>query len=56
MNELHDIKAKDRRRQERSIWRTGLLMSVLVHLLLFFGWQGDVIPVSPFAAAGPRAG
>jgi hypothetical protein len=56
MNELHDIKAKDRRRQERRIWRTGLLISVLVHLLLFFGWQGDVIPVSPFAAAGPRAG
>lgn len=56
MNDLHDIKAKDRRRQEQKVWRTGLLISVLVHLLVFFGWQGNVIPVSPFAAAGPRAG
>jgi hypothetical protein len=31
-------------------------VSVLVHAALFFGWQGTVIPVSPFSAAGPRAG
>ena len=29
---------------------------MLFHLLVFFGWRGDVIPQSPFAAAGPRAG
>jgi hypothetical protein len=56
MNQTHDIKARDRRRQERRIWRSGLLISVLIHLFLFFGWKGNVIPVSPFAAAGPRAG
>lgn len=56
MNELHEISARDRRRRERSTWRTGLLVSVLLHLLLFLGWRGDVIPDSPFAAAGPRAG
>lgn len=56
MRQLHEISATDRRRQERSIWRTGLLLSVLLHLVLFFGWRGNVIPLSPFAAAGPRAG
>lgn len=33
----------------------GLLVSVLVHLVLFVGWWGTVILPSPFAAAGPRA-
>jgi hypothetical protein len=56
MNQRHDISTKDRRRQERHVWRTGLLVSALFHLLLFFGWRGNVIPPSPFAAAGPRAG
>lgn len=56
MRAIHEIKAGDRRRQERRIWRTGLLVSALVHLFLFFGWTGNVIPISPFAAAGPRAG
>ncbi len=56
MNQPHDISARDRRRQERKIWRTGLLVSALVHLLLFVGWRGNVIPLSPFSAAGPRAG
>lgn len=52
----HDLRARDRRRRERSIWRTALLASALLHLLVFFGWRGNVIPLSPFAAAGPRAG
>lgn len=56
MTDLHDISANDRRRRERTIWRNGVLASVLFHLLLFFGWRGNVIPLSPFAAAGPRAG
>ena len=50
------LEAQDRRRQERKIWRTGLLVSVALHLLIFVGWRGTVIPASPFAAAGPRAG
>jgi hypothetical protein len=45
----------DRRRQERSIWRTGLLLSMLAHLVVFAAWRSTVLPVSPFSAAGPRA-
>jgi hypothetical protein len=56
MTEQHDITARDRRRRERTIWRTGLLVSALAHLLIFLAWRGNVIPPSPFAAAGPRAG
>jgi hypothetical protein len=56
MTELHDISARDRRHRERRIWRRGLLVSALLHAIVFFGWQGSVIPSSPFAAAGPRAG
>jgi hypothetical protein len=56
MTELHDISARDRRRRDRSIWRTGLFVSVLAHVLIFVLWRGNVIPLSPFAAAGPRAG
>lgn len=52
---LH-VDAEARRRQERTIWRTGILVSVLVHLLLFIGWRGTVIPMSPFSARGPQAG
>jgi len=56
MSRPYHISAKERRRHERRIWRMGLLVSVLFHLLLFFGWRGNVIPQSPFAAAGPKAG
>ncbi len=52
----HVLNPAERRRQERKIWRRALLASVLLHLLIFLGWRGAVIPVSPFAAAGPRAG
>ena len=56
MSEHHDISAQDRRRRERSTWRNALVVSVLLHLIIFLGWNGNVIPSSPFAAAGPRAG
>jgi hypothetical protein len=56
MAEVHDINVRDRRHHERRVWRRGLLVSALLHLIVFFGWQGNVIPSSPFAAAGPRAG
>ena len=52
----HDISAVDRRRRDRKVWCAGLLLSALFHLLIFFGWRGNVIPPAPFAAAGPRAG
>lgn len=53
---LHHVEARERRRRERKIWRTGLLVSVALHLVIFIGWKGTVIPLSPFSAAGPRAG
>lgn len=56
MSELHEISARHRRKRERRIWRNGLLVSLLLHLLIFVAWRGNVIPQSPFAAAGPRAG
>jgi hypothetical protein len=56
MDNGHHLEVKDRRRRERKIWRTALLVSGLMHLLIFFGWRGTVIPESPYAAAGPRAG
>ncbi len=56
MTQQHDISANERRYRERRIWRRGLVASVLLHLAVFFGWQGNVIPLSPFAAAGPKAG
>lgn len=56
MEDQHVLTAQERRRRDRRIWRNGLLVSALFHLLLFFGWQGNVIPDSPFSAAGPRAG
>ena len=56
MTEQPDISARDRRRRERTIWRRGLLVSALLHVVVLFGWRGNVLPLSPFAAAGPRAG
>jgi hypothetical protein len=53
---IEEMTARDRRRRERSIWRTGLLVSVLFHLLIFFFWRFTVVPESPMAAAGPAAG
>jgi len=50
------LENQERRRRDRKVWRTGLLVSVLIHLAIFVGWRGTVIPMSPFAAAGPRAG
>jgi hypothetical protein len=54
--EPHDITTSERRRRERRIWRNGLAASLIFHLLVFFAWRGNVIPQSPFAAAGPRSG
>jgi hypothetical protein len=56
MTDSHEMTARDRRRQDRSVWRTGLLVSALIHLFFFLAWQGTVIPDSPLAAAGPADG
>ncbi len=56
MSLYHDCTVKDRRRLERRIWRTGLWLSVLLHLLIVLGSRVTGMPLSPFAAAGPRTG
>lgn len=56
MNDSVEVTARDRRRRDRSLWRTGLLISVLLHLVILFFWRGPVIPQSTLAAAGPAAG
>lgn len=47
---------RERRRRERSIWRTAFLLAAALHVLIFLFGPSGSIPVSPFAAAGPRAG
>ncbi|HEX6939051.1 MAG TPA: hypothetical protein VF158_06535 [Longimicrobiales bacterium] len=44
------------RARHRRIRNAGLIASVLVHGLLFVLWRGDARPISPYAAAGRRAG
>jgi hypothetical protein len=56
MIDVTQMTARERRRHDRPVWRTALLVSVLLHLSLFFGWRGSVLPDSPAAAAGPAAG
>jgi hypothetical protein len=46
----------ERRRAEWVIWRRGVVISFLLHLLIFLLWRVDAVPVSPFAAAGPQEG
>ncbi len=46
----------ERRLREVKVWRTGLVVSVLIHLLIFAFWQVPSQVLSPFSAAGPRAG
>ena len=56
LSDPHDLGTTLRRRRERRVWRRALLVSALLHLLIFVGWRETVIPISPYAAAGPRAG
>lgn len=52
----HELSNQERRRRDRSLWRTAMGVSLLLHLLLFLTWPDDPLLVSPFSAAGPRAG
>lgn len=49
------VSAAERRRKERRYWRAGLLLSLLIHILIFVFWPVQTILLSPFAAAGPHA-
>jgi len=56
MAEIREFTAEERRRRDQKFWASGALFSVVIHGLLFLLWSGNVIPDSPFAAPGPRAG
>ena len=56
MAKIREFTAEERRRRDQKFWVSGALVSVVIHGLLFFLWSGNVIPDSPFAASGPRAG
>lgn len=47
---------RERRREERRIWRAAMGVSVLLHLLAFVLWRSDLPPATSSAAAGPRSG
>ena len=47
---------RERRRRERSIWRTGLLCSALIHALVFLFAGEAPIPGESRSAAGPSQG
>ncbi|HEX9886104.1 MAG TPA: hypothetical protein VGA70_06430 [Longimicrobiales bacterium] len=53
---LSELSVRDRRHRERRLWRMAFLVSALLHMLIFVGWRHTPVPISPFAAAGPRAG
>ena len=42
--------------RERSLWRAGLLLSLLIHLLLLLIFRTSPERLTPYAAAGPAAG
>lgn len=47
---------RTRRRKERKVWRSALVVSLLFHLLVFLAGGRRPLPIAPFAAAGPKAG
>ena len=52
----HRLSNAERRLAERRLWRNGFVGSVVLHLFIFMFWWGEGPLMSPFAAAGPRAG
>jgi hypothetical protein len=56
MQPTHDLSLDERRNTGRKIGRNALLISLLIHAVVFFFWRTNGPLMSPFAAAGPRAG
>jgi hypothetical protein len=56
MTPRHSRSAKERKADDRRIFRISLAISVLAHCLIFAFWTVEPPLVSPFAAAGPRSG
>lgn len=47
---------RERRVRERQLWRRSFAVALLLHVAVFLLWRSDRPLLSPFAAAGPRAG
>lgn len=56
MKKPQHMTVRERKRAYGRVFRNALLVSLAIHLLIFFGWSTVPIPQSPFASAGPRAG
>jgi len=56
MDQSKHKSTRERKAADRRLFRNALLVSLLVHALVFGFWKTVPIPPSPFAAAGPRAG
>lgn len=52
----HEVSNAERRTRERPTWRRAFWISVLLHALVFLTFPVQSVLISPFAAAGPRAG
>ena len=52
---MNDPDVYTRRREDRKMWRKAFLASLVFHLLVLIAGSDGPIPVSPFAAAGPKA-
>lgn len=49
-------RADQRFRRERSVWRNGILLSLLIHLLVLLIFRTAPERLTPYAAAGPASG
>jgi len=47
---------QERREGERNVWRAGLALSLLLHILVYVFWPTGEVPVATIASAGPRTG
>jgi hypothetical protein len=56
MEERTQPTVKERRASENRVYRVALGVSLVLHLLVLLFWRTLPLPMSPFAAAGPRAG
>jgi hypothetical protein len=52
----HHATNAQRRHRDRKVWRRSFGIAALLHIALFLLWRADPPLLSPFAAAGPRAG
>jgi hypothetical protein len=56
MEEQAQPTVRERRASDNRVFRVALGASLILHLLVFLFWRTVPLPMSPFAAAGPKAG